>query len=302
MTIREPGTSTAAATWNAADDGSPGTWIASSSSSSRRVTAHAVAVAPHAARRARRAAARCGRGSARARSRSSSPSASSPASSTHDLICAEATGSSYSIAVQRRAGDRERGEAVLARLDPRAHRAQRRGDAVDRPAADRLVAVERPRAPRWPASQPGQQPHQRAGVADVDRRAGARRRAGPVPRIDERAGPRLLDQRAERARRRRASRGCRPRRGSRVTCTGSALIAPNSAARWEIDLSGGARERAAQRRARARSVALMRRATAKPSARDQRLRRGRLALAVRSTARSCRSRCRRRDRAPCRRC
>ena len=27
-TSREPGTSTAAATWNAAEDGSPGTWIA----------------------------------------------------------------------------------------------------------------------------------------------------------------------------------------------------------------------------------------------------------------------------------
>ncbi len=34
MTIREPRTSTAAAMWKAADDGSPGTWIAPSSSSS----------------------------------------------------------------------------------------------------------------------------------------------------------------------------------------------------------------------------------------------------------------------------
>ena len=52
---------------------------------------------------------------------------------------------------------------------------ERPRDAVDRAAADALVAVERP-APALglPGKPAGQQPQQRAGVADVDRRAGLR--------------------------------------------------------------------------------------------------------------------------------
>ena len=42
-TMREPGTSTAAAAWKAAEDGSPGTWIASSASDVDAGHRHAVA-------------------------------------------------------------------------------------------------------------------------------------------------------------------------------------------------------------------------------------------------------------------
>ena len=126
----------------------------------RRVIRVAVARDPHAGRG--RACARCGRGSARARSRSSCPEASSPASSTHDLTCAEATGSSYSIPRSGAAVHRERREAALARVDPRAHLRAAARDAVDRAAADRLVAVERPLAAVLPGEPARQQPHQRA--------------------------------------------------------------------------------------------------------------------------------------------
>jgi hypothetical protein len=101
-------------------------------------------------------------------------------------------------ALQRPAGDGERRKAPVTCLDVRAHQLQRAGDAVDRPAADRLVAVERP-APALLARQPaGEQAHQRAGVADVDRAVGPPRRpqAGAADR--QRTVAVALDQRAER--------------------------------------------------------------------------------------------------------
>ena len=213
MTIRERGTSTAAAAWKAADDGSPGTCRAPSSSSSWAATVIAVAVAgdPHAGGGEHPLGVVAAR--LAARRPSSSPDASSPASSTHDLTCAEATGSSYSMPDSGPAGHRERREAALARLDRRAHQAERRGHAVDGAPADRGVAVERPAPALLPGQPAGQQPHQRAGVADVDQ-IGRRRR--PQARRRARRASRGGARRARRAPARRpASSSCRRRRGSR---------------------------------------------------------------------------------------
>ena len=92
ITIREPLTRIAAAMWNAADDGSPGTWMSPSSSSSCWVSSI------RSPSRVMRTPARASSRSVWSRLGSGSitvvvPSASSPAISTHDLTCAEATGS-----------------------------------------------------------------------------------------------------------------------------------------------------------------------------------------------------------------
>ena len=120
-------------------------------------------------------------------------------------------------------------------------------------------------APPGLAGEPaGQQPHQRAGVADVDRRRPAR-----APRAGPGRGSRARRRAARRARRAparpRASSACRRRRGSRVIRTGSAVIAPSSAARWEIDLSGGARERRRAARAAGSKRTFMRAPPRSPS-------------------------------------
>ena len=79
-----------------------------------------------------------------------SPSASRPAKSRQDLTWALATGSSYSMPCSGGALDLQRRQPLLAAAQLGAHLAQRRGDPVDRAAADRVVAVERP-ARRPPA-------------------------------------------------------------------------------------------------------------------------------------------------------
>ena len=96
ITIREPFTNTAAAMWKAADEGSPGTWIEPSSSSSCWVSEM------RSPSRVMWQPARASRRSVWSREGSGSttvvvPEASRPAISTHDLIWAEATGSAYSI-------------------------------------------------------------------------------------------------------------------------------------------------------------------------------------------------------------
>ena len=69
----------------------------------------------------------------------------SPARSTHDLTCAEATGSSYSIDCEL-PSPRDLAAAGSRRVHEHgAHQAQRDRHPVDRAAADRLVAVERER-------------------------------------------------------------------------------------------------------------------------------------------------------------
>ena len=82
-------------------------------------------------------------------------------------------------AVERRALDLERRQALLAGAQPRSHQAERHGDAVDRAPADRLVAVERPGPLRLPGEPARQQAQQRPRVADVDRRRA--RAAQPDP-------------------------------------------------------------------------------------------------------------------------
>ena len=79
---------------NAAEEGSPGTTISSSSSSSTLETVIEQPVALERARGRGGAGARCGRGSARGSVTVVEPTASIPAISTHDLTWALATGSS----------------------------------------------------------------------------------------------------------------------------------------------------------------------------------------------------------------
>ena len=146
---------------------------------------------------------------------------------------------------------RQRREAVLARLHRGAHRAQRLGDAVDRPAPDRLVAVERPDAAGLAGEPAGQQPQQRAGVADVEPAAGGlqRARAGrrrgsttlpspcsstPAPSVEQgverRARVGGVEVVADRAPARRTSRRTAPR-GARSTCRRAARSRPAAAPR-----------------------------------------------------------------------
>ena len=115
--------------------------------------------------------------------------------------------------------------------------AQRLGDPVDRPAADRRVAVERERGPPAPASQPGSR---RISVPALPTSIGRRARAAsrrPTPRMT--SSPARSSTSAPSARTPRASSSCPRRRGSCGSRTGSSAIAPSSAARCEIDLSGG---------------------------------------------------------------
>ena len=158
--------------------------------------------------------------------------------------------------------------------------------------------------PGWPGEPARQQPQQRAGVAHVER---ARRwppaaacRPDPADRPARRRV--LVDAGAQAAAARRGSSACPPSRGSCATATGSSHIAPNSAARWEIDLSGGRRERARAAGRRARIAAAHASATGKPSSLDQLARRARPRRRRRSTASSRPSACPGRARAPCRRC
>jgi hypothetical protein len=150
-------------------------------------------------------------------------------------------------ALQRAAGDLERREAAVARVELPAHGRERRRDPVDGPAADALVAVEDPAAPLLPGQPPGQQPQQRAGVADVDHDAGGRR---PQARAahDQLPAAAVVDQRAERLHGR--ERGARV---GRVEVVGDVhrLRAHRAHQRRAVRerLVGRRHERAAQRRA-----------------------------------------------------
>ena len=105
-----------------------------------------------------------------------SPSARRPASSRHDLTWALATGSSYSIPLSGAPSTRSGGKPVLAAAEARPHQPQRVGDPVDRPAPDRVVAVEGPGAAR-----PAPRASPAAGAAGC-RRCRRRSSAGSAPR------------------------------------------------------------------------------------------------------------------------
>ena len=197
------------------------------------------------------------------------------------------------------AGDRQRGEAVLARVEPRAHLPQRLGDAVDRAAADRLVAVEHPDALGLAREPARQQPQQRAGVADVDRAGRLRGRAQPRAADQQVVGARL-DDRAERLHRaQRRARVLGVEVAGDLHRVGGHRGEQRGAVRDR--LVGRRGERAAQAgRWRGRRTSRPRHREAEAG--DQALGLARVARRRRSTARSSRSCCRRRDRAPCRRC
>ena len=131
----------------AADDGSPGTTTWSSSSSSTCAT---VMRSPSRSNgtRARRIMRSVWSRLMEPSVTVVEPDASIPAISTQDFTWALGTGRSYSMPVSVRPADGEGREAALARLHARAHPLERLGDPVDGPAADRLVAVERPDARR----------------------------------------------------------------------------------------------------------------------------------------------------------
>ncbi len=200
---------------------------------------------------------------------------------------------------QAAAGHRQRGEPILARVEPRAHLPQRLGDAVDRAAADRLVAVEDPDALGLPREPARQQPQQRAGVADVDR--AGRLRGGPQPRAaEEDLLVADLDDRAERlhrAQRRQRVLGAQVARdlhgvgghgGEQRGAVGDRLVGRRDERAAQAGGGGGEEGHG--------------RATVKPSPPIRPSASLRVVVARRSTARSSRSCCRRRDRAPCRRC
>ena len=108
---------------------------------------------------------------------------------------------------QLRAPHGEGWEATLARLHARTHALEGLRDAVDRPLADRGVAVEGPDAAGLPRKPSRQQSHERAGVADVQHAArGLERRMQAHPPDHHAALALLLDARAERLRALRVER------------------------------------------------------------------------------------------------
>ena len=116
---------------------------------------------------------------------------------------------------QLRPAHRERREAPVARLDPGTHGGQRLADPVHRPAADRLVAVERPGTARLPGEPARQQAHQRARVADVEQPAGRLERRVQPDASDQAPCPGRPPPRRRRASAgRRAWSGCPGTRGS----------------------------------------------------------------------------------------
>ena len=237
---REPGTSTPAAIRNAAEDGSAGTVSSSPSASSSRRGERSPRrpgrTSTPAAASIRSVWSRLGSGSTIV----VGPAASSPASSTHGLDLRARDRQLVRIPCRRPPVTVNGGSRPSRASIRRAHLAQRLGDPVDGPAADRLVAVERrTRGPSWAGEPAGQQPHQRAGVADVDRRVrDPPRRAGRCR--GSRARRRASSTSAPSARGPRERReSCRPRRGSCARAPGTSAIAPRSAARCEIDLSAG---------------------------------------------------------------
>ena len=134
-------------------------------------------------------------------------------SRTQDLTCALATGRSWWTPCSARPVDGEGRQVSAGRLDHGAHGRQRRGDAVDRAAADRAVPVER-EAPAVLAGQPArEQPHERAGVADVDGPVGLVGAAQARSAQDDLVAA-LLGDRPDGADRAPGSSGCRPRRGT----------------------------------------------------------------------------------------
>ena len=182
----------------AADEGSPGTTTRSSSSSSTWAT---VIRSPSRSNgtRARRSMRSVWSRLTEASATVVEPPANMPAISTQDFTWALAIGSSYSMPLSSaprtvKGGKRSSRASTLAPIAP-----QRLGDAVDRAAADRLVAVERPYAARLSREPARQQPHERPGVAHVQEPARRLERRVQAHAAEQQAVlALLLDARAER--------------------------------------------------------------------------------------------------------
>ena len=97
---------------------------------------------------------------------------------------------------------------AVGRLDPRAHPAERLGDALHRARRERLVADEL-EAPALAGEDPREQPHQRARVPAVDRRVRLAQAAQADAVDGERVDVLLDDLGAERAHRRDGRLGVR---------------------------------------------------------------------------------------------
>ena len=202
----------------------------------------------------------------------SSASVDRPASSTHDLTCALATGSRTRSRCSCapctvNGGNRPSRASIRAPIS-----SQRLGDPVDRTPADRLVAVERELRPCWNASHPGSSRISVPALPTSIRPAGCWALRSPHPRITARR--RRAARRSRRARApRRASSWCPRPAGSCGSRRARRPSRARIAARCEIDLSAGTREAAAER-ARRLEARVHARTTGKPSAGDQLLARG----------------------------
>ncbi len=193
MTTRDPGTRQAAATMNAADDGSPGTVISSSSSSSTSLT---VIVSPSRSNGTRASAqdplgvvaalGDLGDRRAARRQQAGDQHAGLDLGAGHGQLVVDAlqVGAPHDrAAAGARRGPRRPAPIIVQRLDHPVHR----------PAPDRLVAVERPLAAGLPGQPSGQQPQQRARVAHVEPPAGGLERGVQAhPADHQRAGDALL--------------------------------------------------------------------------------------------------------------
>ena len=165
--MREPVTRTPAATTKAAEDGSDGTCTSSRTSSSTLSTPTVVPVrrsATPAARSRRSVWSRLGAGSVT----DVVPSASSPASRTHDLTCALATGRSWWTPCSRAPWTVKGGRcpSVASMAAPMAAS----GAAMRSTGRRRIEASPSSvkRFPSWPGQPAREEPHEGPRVADVD--------------------------------------------------------------------------------------------------------------------------------------
>ena len=124
-------------------------------------------------------------------------------------------------------------------LDARAHAAERLGDPLHRPGAERRVAGQLELLPVLAREDPGEQADERAGVGAVDRPARRGEAAQALAEDVQRVLAVLVDRDPEGAHRldRRLGVGGAAEAGDRASRR--RRCAPRSTARWEIDLSPG---------------------------------------------------------------
>ena len=323
---RLPGMTSAATMRNAADEKSPGTLkpTGSSRSAGRTAIRRGGSVAPDRqpgprrlrGRRARpppRASARCGRARARARSPRSSPSAARPASRTHDLTWALATGSRYEIPCRREpltlSGGRRSSRASTFAPISRSGRTTR--------STGRRRIDSSPSSVHSPASCPASHPGSRrrrvpalpTSIASGSAPAPAPGPRNPIPSTLRSSAPdgsaSVVSTPAPSARTASSVERVSAESRYRLIRDSPSAIAARSAARCEIDLSGGGRRDPRSGPAGSKRAELTARSPAAPRYGPARARPrppGRRRLSRPPRARSPRSACRPPDRGPCPRC